>query len=403
MGLVFDDDEMEGQLSRTLIAVHSGSADLGEALATARRVEPGDYDRWFEQWSTTAQVTQERAASALSAGRRTSARQGFLRAAEYWRQAIFFIRHDPDDLRLQDGWHAHRNAFRSALPLLDHEVVVDEIPFDGARMGTYLFRSPLIGDRRRRPVVLAPCGYDSTAEAGYTATAYMALRHGYDCVVWEGPGQGGMLYDQRIPMRPDFETVLGTVVDWLLGHDDVDPAALAVIGRSFGGYLAPRGVSGEPRISALVCDPGQYDIVSRIVGTMFDQRTWERILTADPELDEQLETRLGDPHGLEYYGARMVTMGARTVGEFLRMQPAYTLQGRAELIGCPVLITEGEGDFAAQGRRLYEALSAPKELKVFSEREGAGGHCEGLGATLFEEAVFDWLDTTLELGTKGVQ
>ena len=51
--------------------------------------------------------------------------------------------------------------------------------------------------------------------------------------------------------------------------------------------------------------------------------------------------------------------------------------------------------FASQSDTLFDALKGRKELKRFTEAEGAGGHCEGLGATLFEEAVFDWLTSTL--------
>lgn len=266
-------------------------------------------------------------------------------------------------------------------------------------MTAYLFRSPApsVG-ATGRPVVIAPAGYDSTAEAGYAATAYMAMRHGYDCLVWEGPGQGGMLYEQRVPMRPDFETVLSPVVDWLLTQPDVDPERISVIGRSFAGYLAPRGVSGEPRIAALVCDPGQFDFVSRMVGRLFDADYWQKVLAADPAVDAELATLLDAPHGREWYGARMATQGAATVGEFLRMQPEYTLEGRVAGIECPVLLTEGEGDFAAQSQTLYDALTTEKEIRILRETEGGGGHCEGLGATLFEEVAFDWLDHVLDRG-----
>lgn len=240
MKIYLDDAEMDAQLGRTLIAANSRSADIGETLATANRVVAGDYGSWFEQWSATAAEVHARGQAALAAGHRVTARQSFLRATEYWRQAIFFIRHDLDDERLQAGWRAHRESFRAAIALFDHEVITADIPFEGVTMSTYLFRAPVAAGATGRPVVLAPCGYDSTAEAGYSATAYMALEHGYDCVVWDGPGQGQMLYEHRVPMRPDFETVLAPVVDWVLGQPDIDPARVAVIGRSFAGYLGPR-------------------------------------------------------------------------------------------------------------------------------------------------------------------
>lgn len=396
MKLFFDDAEMDGQLQRSLIAANSASADLGEVMATAARVKVGDYHSWFNEWALSARRNEERAAAALAAGRRVSARQAFLRATEYWRQAIFFIRHDLDDPRLQEGWKAHRAAFRAAIPLLDHDVVIGEIPFEGVPMTAYLCRAP--GVSGPRPVVLAPCGIDSTAEAGYSATAFMAMKHGYDCVLWEGPGQGGTLYQHRLPMRPDFEAVLPAVVDWVLSQPEVDPTRIAIFGRSYAGYLAPRGVSGEPRIAALVCDPGQYEMESRVVGRLCDESSWKRIQACDPETEAEFERLLQDPHKREYFGARMATMGAKTVGDFLRMQPLYTVEGLASKIRCPVLLTEGENDFAGQSQALFEALTCDKHLVRFPGAEGAGGHCGGMGATLLEEVVFNWLDQVLPPG-----
>jgi dienelactone hydrolase len=44
----------------------------------------------------------------------------------------------------------------------------------------------------------------------------------------------------------------------------VDPKRIVLVGRSFGGLLAPRGASGEPRLAAMIVDPGQYDIAGSL-------------------------------------------------------------------------------------------------------------------------------------------
>ena len=95
-------------------------------------------------------------------------------------------------------------------------------------------------------------------------------------------GAGRHALRDRVPMRPDFEAVLPPVIDWLLAQEGVDPAKLVLVGRSFAGYLAPRAAAHEPRLAALVCDPGQYDFVSRIVPRMIDEVTWAKVLAADP-------------------------------------------------------------------------------------------------------------------------
>jgi hypothetical protein len=395
MNFVGDDADMDAQFGRTLTAARAGGADLGEALATVGRVKPGDYDSWWEEWSATAGVASATAATALEGGHRDSARLAFLRASEYWRQAWFFLRHDLDDRRLQDGWRAHRTAFRAAAALLDTKVLIDEIPFDGVTMTAYLFTA----SDHRGPTVIAPCGYDSTGEAGYFAIARAAIERGYHCFVFEGPGQGGMLYEHRRPLRPDFEVPFAAAFAWLLEEPLVDPSRVVLVGRSFAGYLAPRAAAFEPRIAALVCDPGQYDFATRMRG-MFPGEQFQQLIDADPKLDGDLEGLLDGPRNIEWYGARMATLGATRVGDFLRRQIACNLEGIASRITCPTLLTEGEGDFAAQGEVLYEQLRCDKLLKRFTAAEGAGGHCEGLGSTLWESFAFDWLDDTLATASK---
>ncbi|MFM7677118.1 MAG: alpha/beta hydrolase family protein [Synechococcus sp.] len=393
MRFALEDSEMDAQLQRSATAVSSGSADLGEVLATARRVIPGDHDSWHAEWSALAGHTMQRADSSARRGHGVSAAKAYLRATEYWRQAIFFHRHDLEDPRLLGGWRAHRAAFRRALPLLPWGTTVDEIPFGGGRMTVYLLRPQR--DATSRPTILAPCGYDSTAESGYAATAFMALAREYNVLLWDGPGQGGMLYEHRVPMRPDFETVLSPVIDWLLSQSGVNPSGLVLIGRSFAGYLATRAAATESRLAALVCDPGQVEFVSRIGRSLLTEEQWQLILAGDPDADQALQQQLNDPLQRHFYDPRMATFGTRTLGEFLRMQVHYSVENLARLIRCPTLLTEGEGDFASQSRRLFELLTCEKHFHRFEDAEGAGGHCCGLGATLWEEVTFDWLAEVL--------
>lgn len=393
MKLYFDDAEFDGQLKRTATAALSGSADLGEMLVAAERITPGDNDSWWLVWSEMAERAENAARESASGQHLVSAAGAWLRATEYWRQAIFFIRHDLDDERLQTGWQRHRAAFRAALPLLPWVTTIAEIPFGRGKMTGYLLRPA--GAISPHATVILPAGFDSTAEAGYSATAWMALAHGMNAFCFEGPGQGGMLYADRIPMRPDFEAVLPEAVDWLVAQDGVDAKSLVLVGRSFGGYLAPRAAAHEPRLAALVCDPGQYDFVSRMVPGMIDEATWLKVLAADPTIDTELQKLLEPPGRLEWWGARMATQGAETVGDFLRLQPLYTLDGHADKIQCPTLVIEGEGDFAAQGEKLFAELTCEKKFIKLGTDTGAGGHGGGLGQLVWERAVFDWIEGIL--------
>jgi hypothetical protein len=380
---------MAAQLERTLVGAYSGAADLGEAMATAGRVEAGDYDQWHAAWAHTARVAEAAAQDAAARGQHTFAARGHLRAAEYWRQSYFFLRHDLSDDRLTDAYQRQRAAFQRAAPLLPGRVEPVSIPFGSEPMPGYLLRPGPDGGQRP-PTVLFTGGFDGTAEEIYKYGAAVAVELGWNAVAWDGPGQGGMLVEHGVTMRPDFETVLSAVVDWVLALPFTDPGRLLLVGRSLGGYLAPRGASGEQRIAALVCDPGQFDFTARM-SAGFSQDEWQQVLDADPEMDDRLEGFLAKPRDREYYGARMAAMGAASFGEWLRALTGYTLAGRAGEISCPTMVTEGEGDFASQSRTLFDALRCEKAYREFPAAAGGGGHCEGMGQRLWEQAVFSWL------------
>ena len=81
---------------------------------------------------------------------------------------------------------------------------------------------------------------------------------------------------------------------------------------------------------------------------------------------------------------------------------SHLLLGRtAEHISCPTLVTEGEGDFASQSRKLFDALTCEKEFHGFSMAEGAGGHCEGMGQMVWHQVVFSWLSDRFAGSPKG--
>jgi hypothetical protein len=124
---------------------------------------------------------------------------------------------------------------------------------------------------------------------------------------------------------------------------------------------------------------------------MFSAHDWERVVNADPAMEAQLDGFLAGDRNREFYGSRMAAMGANSFGHWLRLLGTYTLEGYAEDISCPTLVTEGEGDFASQSTKLFDALTCEKEFHGFSIAEGAGGHCEGMGQLVWAEVVFSWL------------
>ena len=98
-----------------------------------------------------------------------------------------------------------------------------------------------------RPTLIAHGGFDSTLEELYTSAVAPAIERGYNCLTFEGPGQGGVIRKQKIPFRPDWEKVVTPVVDYALTNraKEIDPNRIALMGISMGGYLAARAASSS--------------------------------------------------------------------------------------------------------------------------------------------------------------
>jgi predicted alpha/beta-fold hydrolase len=380
----FKDPSYDGQFARTLAAAIVGSADLGEAWSTARRVGTPSGDSWHDAWTTTAATAKAAADAARSAGSRITARNALLRASEYYRQAYYFIRTDVDGERLQTAYHAHVDTFVAATDLMITHAERVRIPYEGTTIAGYLFATDATG--AARPTLLFPCGYDSTAEAGWVNVP-AALERGYNVLSFEGPGQGEALFTQHLYFRLDYEKVLTPVVDWLLTRKEVDPARIALVGRSFGGYLAPRGAAFEHRLAALVCDPAQPDMGARLPTGFVGK-------VAGPVVEAQM--RLSGARA-EFFGARMASHGLTSIEEYFAELRRFNMLPDAKRITCPTLIVESENDFAGgSGQELKHAMTAPSELIHLTADQGADGHCAGMGQEIWNEAVYSWLDRRLQ-------
>ena len=116
------------------------------------------------------------------------------------------------------------------------------------------------GETVARPTLIITGGYDSTAEEAYFFGGAAAVARGYTCIAFDGPGQGAAIIENGLGFRADWEVVVRRVVDYAITRPEVDKSKIALLGISFGGYLAPRAASGEPRLAACIADPGEFSL-----------------------------------------------------------------------------------------------------------------------------------------------
>jgi hypothetical protein len=224
MKIVFHDPTFSLQLLRAISETYYKGADIGECLSTAYRIKEGDFESWHQEWLKTAKRIHKYADDCLNAGHKVSAREAYLRASNYYRVAEFLIM-DPEDPRIQTTWGSSKECFAKAAGLFSPQFESIEIPYEGTTLPGYFYRPPEDGMKSSekdnskstnasgpRPTLIVHGGFDSTLEELYASAAAPALERGYNCLTFEGPGQGGVIRKQKIPFRHDWEKVVTPVV-----------------------------------------------------------------------------------------------------------------------------------------------------------------------------------------------
>ena len=396
-----DDPQFWFETLRVFGAAEYGGSQFGEVLATSARIKAGDYDSWFEAWNAAADRVASEADDQLSRHHRVSARDGFLRASNYYRTSEFFLHAVPDDPRIARAYRRSVECYTSCAALHDPPIEPVEIPYEQTTLPGYFHR--VDRSANPRPTIIMHSGFDGSAEEMHVMGARAAVERGYNVLAFDGPGQFGPLHREGLTFRPDWEKVVTPVVDFALKRPEVEARRIALMGVSLGGLLAPRAAAFERRLAALIANDGVYDYAAAHLATVPpDQRDGLKAMLkaeAAPAVDRALDvamrasgtTRWAITHG-------MYAMGAPTPRAYVAAALDYHLRdGVAEAIACPTLVCEAEDDlfFRGQPQALYDHLTCPKTLMRFTAIEGAGDHCQVGASRLAFARIYDWLDETL--------
>jgi alpha-beta hydrolase superfamily lysophospholipase len=360
----------------------------------------GDDESWYSAWCATADRLVQAGDASAQGGHGVSARESYLRACVCYSAAYHPLFGKPVDPRLLEAFRRQREAFDKAAALMESPGEPLAIRFDGARLPAYLFRAP--GAGAPRPLLIATNGYDATIYEMFLGQAVPALRRGYHCLIFDGPGQGAVLYEQGIPIRADWEAVVGAVIDAVIHREGVDADRIALTGWSLGGHLALRAASGEPRIAACVADPGLLSISAGVVGRLRAAGVPEDVIKRYPDIPdaalapmaEAIHADRAQRWAMEQRG--FWVHGVDTLADYMRATAAFDLEERLTGMGCPTALTAAEDDpLARTAGQVYDALPGTKTLLRFETTEGAGDHCEMRNRSLLNQRVFDWLDDVL--------
>ena len=388
------DPVMNDQFRAHLCQMLHGAADLGECLDTASRIDPDDEVSWLEAWLGTALRIHAQPDESHERGHRESAASAYLRAANYYRASL--IHHALPDARVPDICRSSRRCQDRAFELAGYPATAIDIPYENTTLPGYFIRSP--SAPATAPLLIMQQGRDAWPED--TQWVYEnARRRGIHALIFHAPGQGLALRLGGLPFRPDWEAVIRPVVDFALRIQGVDAARLALMGLSFGGFLAPRAVAFEQRLKLCIANPGVLDWGASIRSHFESLPGVMGLYERSPERFDTAMNTLGRLWPTASWWLRDASRkhGVATPHALFEELAKYDNRRFVERIRCHMLVMDGaaEAFSGGQAQQLFEALRCPKDLMFFDAVSTAQLHCQNGGTAHAAERLFDWLAEAL--------
>jgi dienelactone hydrolase len=353
-----------------------GAVAMDEVDRVGRRLKAraaeADLDLvWREEWAAMAERVAAAADAAAAASRDITAGHHYMRAGNYYYSAERFIPPGADKMAM---YHRALRCYRAAMERLYPEIARVEVPYENASLPAYFVSGRGAG---RRPTVVLFDGMDNAKEMSVIFAGLDFAKRGINTLAIDGPGQAETLRLRNIPSRPDYEVPGRAAYDYVAARPDVDPARVAVMGYSFGGYQAPRIAAFEKRYAACVAFGAMHwSIYEWVAGN-------KARLAVDPRTSST-----------SIFQFRWV-VGAPDDETALERAKEFTLEGIAQNIECAFLVVHGANDRIVPleaAETLYEKVgSKRKHIKVFTAEEGAAEHCQVDHRQLGIDYIGDWL------------
>jgi dienelactone hydrolase len=334
-----------------------GAVAIADIDRIAARLEAGPTtpEAWRDAWCEAGFAVEARAKQAADAGHARTAGELFLRAGNYIYTGERFVPPGPEKRVL--GEHAFA-CYHAGLRGKHPEIEFLEIPCDGVLLPALFM--PAVGARRSAPTVVVFNGMDNCKEMSVLFAGLEFAARGFNTLAVDGPGQGESLRLRGISARHDYEVPAAAAYDVLAKRADVDPARIAVMGYSFGGYYAARVAAREKRFAAgIALTAGHWDLAAFQTAVREKARREQKAVA---QSNFQFQWVVGAPDA----DAAIVAAERFGVGTI------------AHEIECPFLVTHGADDRiipVANAQKLFDAVASKrKNLRIFTAAEGGSAH-----------------------------
>jgi alpha-beta hydrolase superfamily lysophospholipase len=229
----------------------------------------------------------------------------------------------------------------------------------------------------------------------YLSIGAAALRHGYAVLTYEGPGQGSVIREQGLTFEPDWEKPNGVVLDAFLANH-AHPARIVLLGESLGGYLAPRAAAFDPRIDGVIAFDVFYDGYAVATRNVPQFAFWLRQHGYNGLL--RFLAGLGGDSGATWAQENgKWVFGVSDPFAVLDAFKAYRLAPVAPRIKADVLMFAGADDHFVPSDQLDQFRNSLVNARSvtairFDRLSGGSQHCQIGAPSLWQAALFDWLN-----------
>ncbi len=313
--------------------------DVEPVLAELTSKDP---ELWAAAWARAGARYERQAVGHERAGRGREAAADNLMAYTYYTIGRYPAPHTPGKMAcFKKSLELYEKAGRAFAPPLENA----SIPYGGKVIPAYL-RLPQSGGKN--PVV---------------------INFGGGACAVDMPGVG----ECPVKGSATAETLFSAVIDYFEKRPEIDPARIAVMGRSFGGYWAAKTAFVESkRLRAAVVWGGGVHY--------FFQAEWLKKSTH------------AESYLMDHDVARCAAFGVESLDRLAEIFPSLSLktQGWLDRPSCPMLAVNGKDDLQTPIEDLYILLEhgAPKSARVFP-----GGHMGQTPETL--PTIIRWLKKEL--------
>ena len=382
---------------RTLSLAGTGGAEINECFLAGKKIQNNSWKSWIHEWALLAEKVAKKAESALSMDQKETARKAYLRASNYYRSAMFPM--SPSDNMFDKYLTLSREYFHKAIKLFDISIEPVEINMEKYKLPAYFISA----GKQNSPTLVAINGGDSTNEELVQWIGLASAERGFNCIVFEGPGQWSALQlNPGFYMRYDYEIPTKAVIDYLETKKEVDPNKIAVIGYSLSTQLAIRASVFDNRIKACICSGG---VVVDVYEAWHD--VWPLFIQKAPDVvfdfmfEKIFEKISPQVHSLVNRFRAMFGLNKTT--EIIQAWKPFNIVDLAPDMKCPLLLLIGEAEYAQTGENLIRSsykflkkLTCPVSIHEFTYDEGwAASHCAVGALAPSQGVIFEWLDKVI--------